>query len=209
MSTSSSLPDLDKSVDCYLAVWRRYGNDPFTADALLSEFEARQYGIDPATTDVPATLDLLTAYGLLDREDGEYWIRCRPDEDVGAWLERQEPRVERLHRAVRTAREESPDAGDGGNEQYRGERYAPVAFDAVDDAADLFARATGSLSGDEESDGERLAGVVVRAPGTVAGEVQDVVDRSERLEKVGSAVKGDDPDDLEFRMYLRVVGDEE
>jgi len=204
MSTSSSLPDLDEAVDCYLAVWRRHGDDPFTADALLSEFEAHQYGIDPATTDVPATLDLLTAYGLLDREDGEYWIRCRPDEDVGAWLERQEPRVERLHRAVRTAREESPDAGDGGNEQYRGERYAPVAFDAVDDAADLLARATESLSGDD-----RLAGVVVRAPGTVAGEVQDVVDRSERLEKVGSAVKGDDPDDLEFRMYLRVVGNEE
>ncbi|WP_327053693.1 hypothetical protein [Halomicrococcus gelatinilyticus] len=204
MSTSSSLPDLDEAVDCYLAVWRRYGDDPFTADALLSEFEAHQHGIDPATVDVPAALDLLTAYGLLDREDGEYWVRCRPDEDVDAWLEQQERRIERLHRAVRTAREESPDAGNGGSEQYLGEQYAPVAFDDVDDAADLLARATESLSGDE-----RAARLVVRAPGTAAGEVQDVVDRSERLEKVGSAVEGDDPDDLEFRMYLRVDVDEE
>jgi hypothetical protein len=236
MSTSSSLPALDQCVDVYAAVWRRYGDDPFTVDALLSEFEGPQYGIDPATVDVPRHLDLLTAYGLLDRDDEGYRLRCRPDEDVDAWQERQVGRVERLHDAVRTAREEGAlaDAGETGESafaRYRGERYAPVAFADVDDDADLVAFATEALSGDE-----RVAGVVVRAPGTDAREVQDLGDRLDaaavtpdsmpddstpaestpdasldspvKFEKVGSTVRGDDADDLEFRLYLRPERDE-
>ncbi|WP_433632895.1 hypothetical protein [Halomicrococcus sp. NG-SE-24] len=217
MSTSSPLPVLDQCVDLYMAIWRQYGDDAFTVNSLLNDLEGRRHGIDLATVDVSRELDLLIAYGLLDREDDEsYRIRCYPDRDVHFWQEKQKARVEQLYEAVQAARNEgeASDANETEFDRYQGERYAQITFDDVDDVADFVTLADKSLS----SDG-RPTGVVVRAPGTEAGDVQDFADRvcnvdiradhPGTFEKTGSVVRGNDVDNLEFRMYLRLHRDEQ
>lgn len=217
MSTSSSSPTLDRCVDLYVAVWRQYGDDVFTVNSLLNDLKGRRHGIDLATVDVSRELDLLIAYGLLDREDDEsYRVRCHPDEGVHSWQKKQKARVERLYEAVQAARNEggASDANETEFDRYQGEQYAQITFDDVDDVADFVTLASESLSSDE-----RPTGVVVRAPGTEAGDVQDFADRicnadiradhPETFEKTGSVVRGNDVDDLEFRMYLRLHRDEQ
>ncbi|WP_458210206.1 hypothetical protein [Haladaptatus sp. NG-SE-30] len=161
-------------------------------------------------------LDLLTAYGLLDKiGDSSYRVRCRPDETILSWREKYDSRIERLHQRVqgeqRERANESTDSTLPAQVEYQNESYISLPFEKIGSFDDLLTQMDELL--DIESGRTNL---VILAPGTEAGDVQHLTDQlcdesvmtdtpySTPFEKAGSEVRGDDADELEFRMYLRM-----
>jgi hypothetical protein len=201
MVTGDELPVIDDCLDLYLQIHERFGTSTFRPERLAE---------DAADVDRPLThlLDLLVAYGLLDRRaDGQYRIRCAPDDDLDRWRTAADSRAERLHRLVGRESDGAPVAADlltheGGT--FVSVHVGPDAdFDAVETA--LVDALTVRASRD---------GVVVRSPGDLAADVQRFADRlcdrgvearDWRFEKVATDLIGAGKDDLEFRLFLSVT----
>jgi len=195
---NTTLPGLEDCLALYSAVYDQHGTEP----------------LEPAELSTPAyiddtryVLDLAVAYGLLVTDGTTYRVACEPDDPADHWESVVEDRVSRVRRALSTR------AGDAGTETrrrsftYQGEEYASVR---VDYDADFEAVAT-TVADVDLSD---QAGVVLRAPGDYANEVQRFADRlgdseelvdapfSTPLRKEFSDVEGSSKDDLEFRLFL-------
>jgi len=215
MSPTETLPEIDECIDLYLHAHDFYGVDTFGVDDLSRRLGGREDGTDlPARTDsLTRLLDLLTAYGLLDRhQDGRYRVRCEPDEGLDRWRASAATRVEALHRRVRRTVDLSPEERTRSPEpetiRYDGNLFVSVL---VKDAADLdAARADVRAAMDDHPE---YGGVVLRSPGELAAEVQRFADElcepaatpagNRRFEKVTTNLVGTDKDDLEFRLLLR------
>lgn len=217
MPTTETLPAIDDCIDLYVQVHDLYGADVFDPDDMSRRVRTRVAGTD-LPTDVRSLtrlLDLLCAYGLLDRHhDGRYQVRCAPDESLDRWRAKTATRVESLHhrvdRATNPARDEP--TGDSGRATLRheGDAFASVR---VSHPGDLdSARADIPTAMDEHPE---CAGIVLRSPGELAAAVQRFADELcdpeatasgvSAFEKVTTDLVGDDKNDLEFRLFLREV----
>jgi hypothetical protein len=209
------LPRLDACLSLYSRVWDAFGTERFETGDLLAEGDERGTAYDVLSTGDPNRyLELLVAYGLLDRlDDNTYRVRCRPDGTERGWQEQFDDRAERLYDAARAMREERTIAGsEEGTITYRERTYASVVVEK-DATVEIVAGRIDELVGMERLN----AGIALRCPADRADGVQAIADDLTDptkvaeisspfvFEKVNSEVKGTDNDALQFRLYLAPV----
>lgn len=215
MPDTETLPDFDNCIDLYVQIHDLFGTDVFDTDDLSRRLETRDTGSELPTDLRPMTrlLDLLSAYGLLDRlRDGRYRVRCEPDESLDRWRAKTATRVEsiyeRVHQTMGPYRDE-PTVGSGREELWNdGDAFVSIRLtDSTDlQSAQTFVQAA-------MKDRSECAGIVLCSPGELAAKVQRFADRlcepaatasgEPAFEKVTTDLVGDDKDDLEFRLFLR------
>lgn len=220
MAPDPSLPRIDRCTELYLDVWDLFGERSFEPDEVARRLIEHERDVAALTgSDEPRRgLDLLVAYGLLERDDERYRVRCRPNENVEDWHRDVRPQLEAVHRRVgrlQRRRRDGPDSenepGEGPVVRREGDTY--VAIDVEEDAPFLEIAANVTESATRQPD---TAGVALCAPADLAGAVQQLADRlcsadamaevgRPRFEKVTSDVVGEHKDDLEYRLYLRRV----
>lgn len=219
MSAADSLPAIDGCIDLYLAVADAFGAESFDLDDLGRALPPvdRPDGVGPPDRDRERRLlDLLVAYGLLDRTgDGAYRVRCAPDGDASEWESRAAARARELHRRTRrraTVRRRSTDESSGRapTVAHDGEEFRSVFVDRDTDLESVVA----ALS-PRRDDATESAGVVFRAPGEAANRAQRLADAlcedgataetplRGRFEKTHTDLVGEDKDSLEFRLFMR------
>lgn len=220
MTSEPSLPRVDVCAELYVDVWDLFGEQPFDPDDLsrrLAEYE-RDICLITGSDEPERHLDLLAAYGLLERnDDGRYWIRCPPDESVERWHQALRPQLETVHEWVhrlKRRRTDDPDSDENGTEdaivaRRNGKPYASIDLDEDATFRAIVPELTESI--DRHPD---VAGVTLRSPAALTGDVQQLADRlcsaetmaeidCPRFEKVTSEVVGEHKNNLEYRLYLR------
>lgn len=211
MPDSETLPDFHNCIDLYLQIHDLYGTDVFDPEDLSRRLNLRDTGSDLPTDVRPLTrlLDLLSAYGLLDRHrDSRYGVRCEPDESLDRWRAKTATRVESLYQRVHQTTSSSRDepTGASGREELWNDGDAFVSV-RVADTTDLESVQTAMEEHPE------CAGVVLRSSGELAAEIQRFADGlcepaatvggEHAFEKVATNLIGDDKNNLEFRLFLR------
>ncbi|WP_222914507.1 hypothetical protein [Natrinema sp. SYSU A 869] len=210
MTTRTSLPAIDDCLEAYLAAHADFGAEPFSSADLADRVD----GFDPSEPTGAHRLDLLIAYGLVDRiGDDRYRIRCRPDESVARWQERSVERAATVRRLVadRTAGHETP-SNDPEPLSHDGDSFASVFVSEQDDVETVATTAAAALARDAS-----LSGIVLRGAGSRADHLQQITDElcnsdvvehtdlEQSFEKVVSDVVGESKDTLEFRSFLRIT----
>lgn len=195
---TDSLPALDACVRLYATAHERFGTDPFAPDRIEAD--------DPdGDHDRPlsARLDLLVAYGLLDRADGgRYRVRCPPDAPLDRWRDRYGERAEALY--GRIAQSDGADRIAHGGAAYRSVRVADGAsLDAVADAVAASTPEDGDAAGVVLQSSPEFADRVQRMADDLADPAGAGGDLPARYEKEGTDLVGDHKDSLEFRLFLR------
>ncbi len=209
MTTGTSLPTIDDCLEAYLTAYAAFGEDPFSSSDLADRVDE----IDMSEPDGAHRLELLVAYGLVDRiGDDRYRIRCRPDESAAQWQERAAERAATVRRLVagRMADRGTP-ADDSDLLSHDGEPFASVFVSEGDDVETVATMAATALARDDS-----LAGIVLRGAGSRADHLQRigdelcdsaVVERTDlerSFEKEGTDLVGESKDALEFRSFLRL-----
>lgn len=206
MASNQTLPAIDDCIDLYIQIHDDFGTEAFAPE----EVAARVDDLSADEHSLVRLLNLLVAYGLLDRnDDGQYRVRCAPNESLDRWRAAATSRVEFLHRLVQrtTIPESATDDAGGDSLRYEGDAFASVY---VDDAGDLDSAETAIENALAEQ--PECVGIVLRSPGDVAAEVQRFADRlrennittaDRSFEKEMTDLVGDDKDNLEFRLFLR------
>ena len=212
----SLLPTITDRIDLYLALWDTVGNEAFSVEQLRrGDLNHREGALaNLADSDLRAHLETLVALGLLDWQgDDRYRIRLTPDDPLDAWLDRTAARTSELYEAVETAAEdrdapESP-TDDRDVIRFGGETYLRTTVSPEVTSEDVAAELTELLGQASEHDTAALC-----APADQADQVQRIADRlcddaamadrpgPDCFEKVTTQVLGNDPDELEYRMYL-------
>lgn len=207
MPTTDTLPAVDDCVDLYLRVHEQFGTRPFSPAQLSDLLDDAESGDGRS---LPHLLDLLVAYGLLDRlAADEFRVRCAPDDESERWRTAAIARTERLHRLVRRRLSDAPTSDDVLT--HDGAAFASVRVDDADvDAVET------ALVDALDGVGDWCDGVVLRSPGDLAADVQRFADRvcergvatrDWRFEKVTTDLVGSRKDALEFRLFLRLRDD--
>lgn len=205
MTGEPTLPHLEACLELFRAAYDQHGTKPFTPDQLEWEH--------PELT-VTRLLEFGVAYGLLSSDGTTYSPNCGPSASDDRWETVLDENATRTKRAVLDHFDDidRASASDGSTAglRYDGEEFASVFVDRSDD----FAAVADTVATVDLDD---WAGVVLRAPGDYANEVQRFADRlgdrtdladlpiSTRLQKISSDVAGTEKDALEFRLYLRAV----
>jgi hypothetical protein len=194
--TGDSLPALDACVRLHATAHERFGTEPFAPDAIDDPDEGRNRTLS-------ARLDLLVAYGLLDRTgDGRYRVRCPPDSPLDRWRDRYDERAEALY--GRIAQSDGADRIAHGGAVYRSVRVADGAsLDAVADAVAASAPDDGDAAGVILRSSPEFADRVQRMADDLADSAGAGGDLPARYEKEGTDLVGDHKDGLEFRLFLR------
>lgn len=204
-----SLPRLDECLSLYQTVWERFEEESFT----VAKLTHREPADEPDAFDIDGderrcSLDLLTAYGLLERDSTDrYRVRCRPGESLEDWRRKSESPLEIVHRELRYRRDGASDGHHADHLHHRGEHYVSVRLDEdvpTETAVETIVEAT--------TRAPNASGVAVRSPAALAGRVQRLADRlcdadptdgDTTFEKVTANVVGEHKDALEYRLYLR------
>lgn len=201
MTLERQFPRLSDRIDRYLDLWDRYGTAVFVANDLPGDIGADDDGERP-------DLDVLVALGLLERQgEDRYRIRLSPAADVDEWHATAVDRAERLREAVQAAqrRRGTATTSDDARVRFEGDAYLPHTVGPDETVEDVAATLTGA---------EEANRVVLRCPADEADRTQRLADRlcaptadtpGQRYEKVTTQVLGRDPDDLEYRLYLRAA----
>lgn len=203
---SNELPRLEACLSLYSDIWDAFGTDRFEPDDLARHERATTRELR-LPDDPRHHLELLVAYGLLDRINGsEFCIQCPPNEP--AWQDRFADRAEQLYSAVRAVREKRARSGERCI-TYRERTY--VWIDVAENAT------VETVANRIDAEMDRLRdGVVLCCPADQAGIAQsiadDLGDPNESgtippfaFEKVASEVTGRDTDALQFRLYIAPV----
>ncbi len=169
MNDHSALPGLEGSLPVYERVCEASG-------AVSAAELERQTEL--SVDDLRSRLDLLVAYGLLDRRTHGYTVRCQPDEGAERWRQRAADRAEQLHAVVeaRVGTEATDVVSDAACLGDDGRRYAAVEADAETELSALLDRIEAAPS--------TPAGVVVTAAAEDANEIQRLVDDVERSDRI-------------------------
>jgi len=210
------LPTIDDRIDLYLALWTTVGEEAFTVDSLRRG--------DADDRDVPWAsltegnlrdhLETLVALGLLDWQgDDRYRVRLSPEDSLDEWLEHTATRTSALYDAVETAAAERGDEDAVPDErdvvQFQGETFLRTTVTPELTFEDVAGDLTELLGQASDHDAAALC-----APADEADHVQRIADRlcddeamadrrgPDCFEKVTTQVLGNDPDELEYRMYL-------
>jgi len=214
MTPSEQLPAIDACIDLYTRLYDRHGRAAFDPES-LSRRSADGDEEPPGDESLPRLLDLLVAYGLLDRtREGRYRVRCAPDERLDRWQARTATRVETLHglvpRTTSGSPGRSPSGSGGGRETLRhaGDEFASVRVTGADDLDSVTIALREALA-----EAPSAVGVVLRSPGDLAADVQrladelpsgvEVDDETWSFEKATTDLVGEDKDHLDFRLFLR------
>ncbi|AZH24538.1 hypothetical protein [Haloplanus aerogenes] len=197
----NTLPAVEDCLDLYLRIHDHFGTETFTRERLA---EVVDHDDDRP---LRRLLELLVAYGLLDRRGERYSVQCAPDDGIDRWRAVAVARAERLHRLV-ARRESVTDAATRDDSlAHDGETFASVYVDDTDDVDAVETALVDALTAHPACDG-----VVLRAAGDLAATVQRVADRLSahgverrpwRFEKTATELVGAEKDHLEFRLYLR------
>lgn len=213
MASELGQSQFDDCLALYLHTWELLDDQAFTSAEVVERLVNHDRNIEYITQeDEPERhLNLLVAYGLLDRmDDGRYRIRCAPDDDLESWQERQAIRTEAIYQYVQRQQADRPMTGERSDHlQRHGATFTDVFIDAEIGFAELIAQIAASMEDTSDIDG-----VVLRAPAELTGHVQqladDLCDRegtddADRgpFEKITADVVGEHKDDLEYRLYLR------
>lgn len=216
MVTKRSSPDIEDCAALYLDVWDLFETRTFEPGELAERLVEHDGDITYITGDDEPErhLDVLVEYGLITRDDGQYRIRCTPEEDVEAWRETLQTPPEAIYRLVQRTnrqRQEGPSDGDGWDVLERnGERFVSISATGETDVLGLTTAVVERLD-----DPPRYTGIVIRTPAIHSGHVQQLADDlcdaeamadaglPYHFEKVTSTVRGEHKDDLEYRLYLR------
>ena len=195
---SVTLPRLDACIDLYRAAYDQHGTAPFSLDELhwSHPVDERDH-----------IIDLAVAYGLIETDRTGYYVTCEPDDPAECWVSVLEDRADHIRRTLLSHGGEGSDDAGRQSLTYDDREYAAVR---LENGAD-FAAVAQAVS-DVELD--RWTGVVLRAPGNYANEIQRFADRlaepseladvslSTPLQKEYSDVEGSSKDTLEFRLFL-------
>lgn len=207
---TDEFPRLDDCADLYVTAYRSFGLDAFNAE---------QIGLNRDEDQIEDILDFAIAYGLLERDEGQYRVRIAPDASADRWetlaIERtQSIRQVVVDRSTGAGPDRPDDEGGGGDASdenvihHDGRRYASVFVTDSDDFDSVITDVATTMrtSGTD--------GIVLRSAAELANRVQRFADRlcdadavtgdplSEPLQKVGSDVEGEDKDTLEFRLFV-------
>jgi hypothetical protein len=165
MDDHPDLPRLADSLTIYRIVC-----DVHPQAAVSAEDVRRHAG--EAVDDVVSLLDMLVAYGLLDRSADGYTPRCRPADDLDRWRHQGARRAEVLYEAVHGGDTVTPRL------RARDRTYTVVeveADDTLDTVSDRLATAATSAAD--------TVGVALTTPAEAANELQRLVDDIERTER--------------------------
>ncbi|MFB6102171.1 MAG: hypothetical protein ABEJ73_06355 [Haloplanus sp.] len=207
---NSTLPAIDDCLDIYRRIYDHFGTAAFSPERLADALDPDARASDGRS--LTHLLDLLVAYGLLERRGRErYRIRCAPDESLDRWRTVAVSRTRRLHRLV----DGTVPFSDGSVSQvddalsHGGETFASVPVDHPDDFDAVETAVVGRFDARPA-----CAGVVLRSPGDLAAAVQRFADRlcdrgvahrDWAFEKATTDLVGAQKNDLEFRLFLRVT----
>lgn len=210
-TVSNELPQLDACIDLYSDIWDVFGTDHFETEALIAELRERAPGDTHLPDDPRRYLELLVAYGLLDRITEEsYCVRCPPNETERAWQDRFVDRAEQLYTAARAVHEERT-RSDERHITFRDRTYVSIGVTDETTVETVGKRIT------ELVEMDRLrAGIVLCCPADQASIAQSIADdlgtpnETEMVspfvfEKVNSEVTGADTDALQFRLYVAPI----
>lgn len=216
MNGESVLPGQPEHIERYLRIWETIGTQEFTIDDIRAgqngHGDSSERGIDG--TDLRESLDALVACGLLDScGDDQYRLRLCPDEPLDDWLEAMAPRVTGLYDAVQSAlseRETNDAPGENRREtiNFEGATYLRKHVSPAETVEDVSAALIDLLDTHSVHDG-----IALTSPADEAAHVQRIADRlsdteaagartNGGFEKVTTEVRGPDPDELEYRLYL-------
>lgn len=201
-------------VELYLDIWERVGTDAWTVDRLRrADTTASETDADGDGPDVETALETLLAAGLVGRLDEErYRIRLSPDETLDDWVDQTVARVSSLHERVQSVRRDrergaAPASLLDETVTFEGGTYLPVSVSTDATSAEVTRAVRSTLADQSDHDG-----VVLTSPAEAAAHVQRVADRlcnpddgpppSDDFEKVTSEVRGTNPDQLTYRLYL-------
>jgi hypothetical protein len=211
MATNPS-PDINDCVDLYLYAWDRFGERHFSVKQLTEQLADRDICFLDGKDEVQRHLDLLSEYGLLNHDDGQYWFQCMPDEDLSAWRERT-PSPEAIYQLVQQAKRQREHKSSPHSLEvleYKDEVFVSVLADKNMDRSDLTTLVTNRMNQSSTFDG-----VVIRSLADQIGYIQQLADElcdievmtetdlSCYFEKIISHIRGDHKDDLEYHLYLR------
>lgn len=217
MGTKRPTPDIEDCIALYLDVWDLFEQRTFEPEELTERLveHDRDVGYVTGEGDPGRHLDVLVEYGLVARTDGQYRIKCTPDEEIAAWREKLQTPPEAIHRLVQETKARRRGAATAGGEdtlERDGERFVSISADEATEVRDVVSAMTDRLG-----EPPRHAGIVVRTPADLTGHVQRLADElcdadamadadlPYRFEKVTSNIRGEHKDDIEYRLYLRTV----
>lgn len=202
MTYSTRLPRFDDCVVLYLRAFDQYGTDTFVP-CELDSFES--------DSERDRLLELAVAYGFFSTDGTTYTVNCTPDASDGDWTSLLVERADRISEAIPHQMTNCT-----GNSTPSPEEavisYNRLSFTSIfmtnSTTFEEVAEAVASVSEDTSD------GVVLRSAGDRANKVQRIADQfcdptetddlpfSTAFQKVHTAVKGDDTDELEFRLFL-------
>lgn len=207
-------PDINDCVNLYLHVWDRFREQHFSVERLIKQPVDQDAHFLNGKDEAKRHLDLLVEYGLVNHDDGQYWVHCFPDEDLSAWRERARS-PEAIYRLVQQAkrqRERESTSDPPKTFEYEDEEFVSVPADENTDKTDLISVVASQMNRSSTFDG-----IVVRSPADQIGYIQQLADElcdaeamgeadlSYCFEKVASNIRGEHKDDLEYHLYLRSV----
>lgn len=218
MSSIDTLPRLESCIELYLDAWALFGDREFTPADLTQRIveRGRNTNIITGTNEPANRLDLLVAYGLLGRDDGDrYRVRCAPTENVDVWQRRGRSQLETLREHV-TDRYERRTSGSERNDErddllgHDGAVYARIYVEETETPTAVIENAP-----EQSAASPSAAGIALCCPAAEAGHAQQLADSlcngdvaeadGDGFEKVTSEVVGEHKDALEYRLYLRKV----
>jgi hypothetical protein len=207
-------PDIDDCIDLYLHAWDRFGERHFNVDRLIEQPVNHDIRFLGGKDEAKRHLDMLVEYGLVNHDDGQYWVHCLPNEDLSAWRERTRS-PEAIYRLVQQAkrqRERESRSNSSKVFEYKDEVFVSVFADEDTNRSDLT-----TLVANQMGQSPTFDGIVVRSPADQIGYIQQLADElcdaeamaetnlSYYFEKVISNIRGEHKDDLEYHLYLRSI----
>ena len=207
-------PDINDCVNLYLHAWDRFGEHHFSVERLMQQSVSQDVRFLNEKDEAKRHLDMLIEHGLVNHDDGQYWVHCLPDEDLSAWRERTRS-PEAIYRIVQQAnqqRERELNPASPETFEYEDEKFVSVPADENTDRTDLISVVASRMNRSSAFDG-----IVIRSPADQIRYIQQLADElcnteamSEadipyHFEKVISNIRGEHKDDLEYHLYLRSI----
>lgn len=212
--TEDTSSDIEDSIGLYLRVSDIFGTHSFESDELIEQLTGDDVNHVTDGHEIEHHLDMLVEQGVLNRGDGQYRVRCTPDEDLSTWRKRT-CSAETIYRLVQQVKRQQKGESNGNAVEifeYEGEAFVSILADEKTTLPDLVTKTAGRLG-----QSPTYEGIVLRSPAAQLGHVQQLTDElcnderiadtdlSYHFEKVASNIRGEHKDDLEYRLYLRAI----
>lgn len=212
MSREETLPSIDECIDLYRHIHRNFGDNKFQFTSLEASLKNSNINKYPSSKDkLLSQLHMAVAYGLLDSYgNNRYKVRVTPKESREIWQSKAVSRISNLycqvHREENLSASEPERLSDEKTVYCDGDPFVIIQMDQGFNFQELLNDIDSIVERNPENEG-----IVLQAPGDLAGKVQQVTDRlcdnstenQPVFEKVMTDLVGDEKDDLTFQVFLR------